>query len=324
MAGMVDDSAELQPDFSNLVRHRFHAGRVDSGTRLDKFLVIRFPGYSRSLLQRLTKEGHVKVNGKQLRPGKTVEEGDRVDVRLPTLSRPYAMPENIPLDILYEDEALALVNKPPNLTVHPGSGQRHGTLANALAYHFGELSSVQGQLRPGIVHRLDKDTSGVLLIAKQDIHHHYLARQFRERTIRKEYRTVVHGVVEMDSDLICLPIGKDRHRPTRMAIRLDVGRISETFYEVLERFPRHTYVRVLPRSGRTHQIRVHMAALGHSVVADTLYGGRTSEFTDIVRRQMLHAFRLTFQHPLSRDKLTITAPIPDDMAALLARLRAPS
>jgi 23S rRNA pseudouridine1911/1915/1917 synthase len=318
---MVDEEPRLEPNFGELVRHRFRANRADAGTRLDKFLVIRFPGYSRTLLQRLVKEGHVKVDGRAMRPGRAVEEGQQVEVRLPTLVRPYAIPENIPLDVLYEDAALAIINKPAGLTIHPGAGQRHGTLANALAYRFGELSNVQGQLRPGIVHRLDKDTSGVLLVAKDDLHHHPLARQFRERTVKKEYRAVAHGVVELDSDLISLPIGPDRHRPMRMSVRHDVGRPSDSFYEVIERFARHTYVRVLPKSGRTHQIRVHMAALGHPLVADPLYGGRTPEFEDIVSRQMLHAFRITFRHPATGEEMSFEAPLPKDMEDLLSHLR---
>jgi len=183
---------------------------------------------------------------------------------------------------------------------------------------------VQGSLRPGIVHRLDKDTTGVLLVAKDDVHHHLMARQFRDRTIKKEYRAITHGVFELDSDLISLPLGPDRHRPTRMSIRHDVGKDSDTFYEVLERFPRNTYVRVFPKSGRTHQIRVHLATLGHPIVADPLYGGKIGEFRDIVDRQMLHAYRLTFRHPVSGEEVTFVAPIPDDMSRLLERLRLPN
>ncbi len=318
---MSDNQQTFEPDYENLVRHRFTALRVDNGIRLDKFLVVRFPGYSRTLLQKFCKEGHVRVNGKVIRPGKAVEQGDRVDIRLPQLTRAYAIPENIPLDVIYEDAVLALINKPANLTVHPGAGQRRGTLANALSYRFGELSSVQGQLRPGIVHRLDKDTSGILLVAKDDLNHHFLARQFRERTIKKEYRAICHGVIEFDSDLISLPLGPDRHRPTRMAVRHDIGKASETFYEVIERFDRYTYVRARPRSGRTHQIRVHLAALGHSIVADKLYGGRIGEFEGIVHRQMLHARRITFRHPISEEMVTFEAPLPPDMDRLLTLLR---
>ena len=318
---MASEDERQEPDFQNLVRHRFPALRVDGGTRLDKFLVIRFPGYSRTLLQKLVREGFVKVDGRATRPGKTVEEGQVIDVRLPELTRPYALPENIPLDVIYEDDVLAIINKPAGLTIHPGSGQRAGTLANALAYRFGELSNVQGQLRPGIVHRLDKDTSGVLLVAKVDRFHHFLATQFRERTVRKEYHAVAHGVVEFDSDMISLPIGPDRHRPTRQAVRHDIGRASDSFYEVIERFPRHTYVRVLPKSGRTHQIRVHMAALGHPLVADSLYGGKVGLIERPVRRQMLHAHKIAFTHPKSGERVEFVAPIPADMAALLERLR---
>jgi len=312
---------EVEPDFTNLVRHRFRVEKVDHGSRLDKFLVIRFPGYSRTLLQKLVKEEHVRLNGKASRPGRQLSIGDRVDVHLPELTRPYARPENIPLDVLYEDDVLAVINKPTNLTVHPGSGQRNGTLANALSYHFGELSNVQGSLRPGIVHRLDKNTTGVMLVAKDDKHHHLLAGQFRIRTVTKEYRAICHGVVEFDSDLISLPIGSDRHRPMRMAVRHDIGKASESFYEVLERYSRVTYVRVFPRSGRTHQIRVHLAALGHPIVADPLYGGKIGEFRGLVDRQMLHAHRLTFRHPVSGEEVTFVAPIPEDMTRLLTHLR---
>jgi 23S rRNA pseudouridine1911/1915/1917 synthase len=312
---------EVEPDFENPVRHRFNVEKVDEGSRLDKFLVIRFPGYSRSLLQKLVKEEHVRLNGKTTRPGRQLTRGDRVDVNLPTMTRQYARPENIPLDVIHEDDVLAVINKPPNLTVHPGTGQREGTLANALAYRFGELSNVQGSLRPGIVHRLDKDTSGVLLVAKDDVHHHLMAKQFRERTVRKEYRAIAHGVVEFDSDLITLPLGPDRHRPTRMAIRHDIGKASDTFYEVLERFERHTYLRVFPKTGRTHQIRVHLASLGHPIVADPLYGGKIGEFRDLVDRQMLHAHRLTIRHPVSGEEVTFVAPIPEDMNRLLEHLR---
>jgi len=314
---------EVEPDFTNLVRHRFRVERVDAGSRLDKFLVIRFPGYSRTLLQKMVKGEHVRLNGKASRPGRLLVLGDRVDVHLPNLTRPYARPENIPLDVLYEDDVLAVINKPPNLTVHPGSGQRDGTLANALSYRFGELSNVQGSLRPGIVHRLDKNTSGVLLVAKDDAHHHLLSGQFRVRTVKKEYRAICHGVVEFDSDLISLPIGPDRHRPMRMAIRHDVGKASESFYEVLERYPRHTYLRVFPRSGRTHQIRVHLSSLGHPIVADPHYGGKIGDFQGIVDRQMLHAHRLTFRHPVSGEEVTFVAPIPEDMTRLLKHLRLP-
>lgn len=312
---------ELEPDYENSVRHRFTALRVDGGSRLDKFLVIRFPGYSRSMLQRFVREEHVKVNGKTTRPGRTLKDGDQIEVRLPQLTRPYARPENIPLVVLHEEEAFAMIDKPAGLTVHPGAGQRNGTLANALAYRFGDLSTVQGQLRPGIVHRLDKDTSGVLLIAKDDRHHHILAGQFRDRTTMKEYRAVVHGIVELDSDLISLPLGPDRNRPLRMAVRHDVGKASDTFYEVLERFHRYTYLRLFPKSGRTHQIRVHLSALGHPIVADRIYGGKIGELEGIVGRQMLHAHRLTFHHPVTGEPVTFTSPIPPDMERLLAHLR---
>jgi 23S rRNA pseudouridine1911/1915/1917 synthase len=250
-----------------------------------------------------------------------VDEGDEVRVYLAQRTEPYAAPEKIPLTILFEDRWLLVVDKPPGLIVHPGSGAKSGTMANALAYHVGELSRVQGPMRPGIVHRLDKDTSGVILAAKDDQTHHHLASQFRERSVRKEYHCVVRGRVEFDSDLIDAPIGAHKQIPTRMAVRYDVGRASQTYYEVIERFAAHSYVRCMPKTGRTHQIRVHMAFTGYPLVSDKLYGGVEPALYDICPRQALHARSITFRHPQTGESMTFEAPVPPDMTALLAHLR---
>jgi 23S rRNA pseudouridine1911/1915/1917 synthase len=311
-------------DNVNLFEHRFVADPGDGGERLDVFLVRRFPGHSRTSLARQIDEGHVAVNGRvggRVKPGMRVDEGDEIRVYLAQRSEPYAAPEKIPLKVLFEDKWLVVLDKPPGLTVHPGTGEKSGTMANALAYHFGELSRVQGPMRPGIVHRLDKDTSGVILVAKDDQTHHHLASQFRERFVRKEYHAVVRGRVELDADLVDAPIGANKRAPTRMAVRFDVGRASQTYYEVIERFPHHTYVKCMPKTGRTHQIRVHMAFVGYPLVGDKLYGGVEPALSEICPRQALHAHKLTFRHPESGEMMTFEAPLPADMAALIEHLR---
>jgi 23S rRNA pseudouridine1911/1915/1917 synthase len=303
-------------------RQRFIAERAEDGVRLDLALVSRFPGYSRSRLQRLVKTGFATVNGKAARPGRTLLPGDAVEVLMEVETRSYARPENIPLEILFEDAWMVVVNKPPGMTVHPGAGERRGTLANALAYRFGELSSVQGPLRPGIVHRLDRDTSGVMIVARHDEAHAHLADQFKARTVHKTYLAVVHGRVEFDADLVSLPIGRHPTRPERMAVRHDGhGRASETYYEVRERFERHSLVEVHPRTGRTHQIRVHMTALGHPLVADRVYGRQDRVLHPVIGRQALHAFRIEIRHPSTGEMLLFEAPLPADIERLLRFLR---
>ncbi|MCE9636680.1 MAG: RluA family pseudouridine synthase [Planctomycetes bacterium] len=339
----------------------FVATSEDAGRRLDLFLTARFPEHSRTWLAKLVDEGFVQVEVapseptspepaplpgspasiraagtwsgtrgarppapkqvRKVRPGMHVEPGDLITVQLVPRTVSYAVPEKIPLSIIYEDRWLVVIDKPPHLTVHPGAGEKSGTLANAIAYHFGELSQVQGPMRPGIVHRLDKDTSGVILVAKDDTTHWALATQFRERTVRKEYHAVVRGRVELDADLISAPLGQDRRSPTRMAVRMDIGRPSETYYEVIERFASTTWVRCMPKTGRTHQIRVHMLSIGHAIVSDHVYGGLLPALTPICPRQALHARSLTFRHPQSGDVLTFEAPLPADITALIEHLR---
>jgi 23S rRNA pseudouridine1911/1915/1917 synthase len=312
-------------DNLNLFEHRFVAEPDDQGDRLDVFMVRRFPGYSRTQLARQIDDGHVAVNGRvggRVRPGMRIDAGDEVRVYLSQRTEPYAAPEKIPLTVLYEDEFMLVIDKPPGLTVHPGNGEKGGTLANALAYHFGELSRVQGPMRPGIVHRLDKDTSGVILVAKDDQTHHGLASQFRERTVHKTYLAVVRGVVELDADLVSAPIGVHKRMPTRMSVRFDIGRASETFYEVVERFPRHTLVKCMPKTGRTHQIRIHMEYIGHPIVSDKLYGGTEPALLAYCPRQALHAHRISFRHPATGEQMTFESPMPPDIAALVEHLRA--
>jgi 23S rRNA pseudouridine1911/1915/1917 synthase len=319
----VDEDADLE-----IPATTFTIVAEDAGRRLDQVLAGRFPQHSRTWLSRLVDEGHVEVvpqpgsRARRVRPSMPVEPGDVVSVRLVPKDAPYAVPERIPLHVVHEDEWLIVIDKPAGLTVHPGAGEKSGTLANALAWHFGELSHVQGPLRPGIVHRLDRDTSGVMVVAKDDTTHWALADQFRRRTVRKEYHAVVKGRVELDADLISGPIGPDRRQPTRMAIRVDVGRASETYYEVIERMATATLVRCLPKTGRTHQIRVHMASAGYPLLSDRSYGGLVQSVWELCPRHALHARSLTIRHPATGDDRTFEAPLPADMTRLIEHLRA--
>lgn len=318
----MDDDSEI-----DIPPATFVVSDADAGRRLDVVLAAHFPEHSRTWLSRLIDEGHVDVtapagsSAPRVRPGLRLEGGEEITVRLVPRDAPYAVPERIPLKILHEDAVLVVLDKPAGLTVHPGSGAKCGTLANALAWHFGELSHVQGPLRPGIVHRLDKDTSGVMVVAKDDTAHWALADQFRQRTVRKTYEAVARGRIELDADLISAPLGPDRRQPTRTAVRLDVGRPSETYYEVIERFAAATWTRCMPKTGRTHQIRVHMASVGHPLVSDRSYGGYVPALWDVCPRQALHARRLTFRHPTTGDDMTFEAPLPEDFTRLLEHLR---
>ncbi len=303
--------------------HTFEVAAADHEVRLDVFLVGRLSEHSRSYLARQIKDGRVTVDGGaggRVRPALRLEQGQSVRAELAPRVDLIATPEPMPLTILHEDDRVLAIDKPAGLTVHPGAGQTRGTLANALAYHFASLSQVQGPLRPGIVHRLDKDTSGVILVAKDDRAHHHLAAQFAERTVTKEYEAVVKGVMELDADIVSAPLGPDRRHPTKQSVRLDIGKAAQTYFEVVRRFDAATYVRCRPRSGRTHQIRVHLASIGHPIISDRNYGGVVRHLTVSCGRQALHARRITFRHPESGEDMTIEAPLPDDFARLVAVL----
>ncbi len=311
--------------------------RDDSGERVDKYLGRRLAEYSRSYLQALIREGGVLVNGAAVKASHPVYSGDRIRVSMRATEEPPITPLAIPLEIIHQDEAIVVINKPPNLMVHPGAGEHSRTLVNALAYHFGTLSRVAGETRPGIVHRLDKNTSGVMVVAKTDIAHYKLARQFLERTMEKEYLALVYGVVELNSDYIQLPIGKHRRQHDKMAVNALYGKDAVTAYSVLERFDGFTLVRVNPKTGRTHQIRVHLSAIGHPIVADSLYSRRRElNFSEIhprhvedgnvkervlISRHALHACRLTLDHPTTGTRLTFVAELASDMERVVRVLR---
>jgi len=304
------------------------------GRRLDRYLSGRFGQYSRAFFQRRIRSGEVLVNDRPAKPSHELKMGDVITFALPRAPTFELVAEDIPLDILYEDDYLLAVNKPPGLVVHPARGHWQGTLANALLYHCRHLADAGSPVRPGLVHRLDRDTSGVLLVAKVDPAHAGLGRQFQARTVLKEYRAIVEGVLKFDSDLIAKPIGRHPKDRTRMSIRAEVGRHATSFYEVIERFSDHTYVRVLPRTGRTHQIRVHLRSLGHPVLADHNYAARHALYQSdlagqprgddeqpLIDRQALHAYAVTFRHPVTAKKMTISAPVPEDFRRTLEALR---
>jgi 23S rRNA pseudouridine1911/1915/1917 synthase len=308
-------------------------GTEDAGTRLDAFLAKSLPRHSRMQLRRVIGAGGVTVDGQGTKVAYRLTEGERVSIVLPEMSPAGPNPEYRPLDILYEDEYLIAVNKAPAMVVHPARGHWSGTLAGALAFHFKTLSAVGGPTRPGIVHRLDRDTSGVIVVAKTDPVHFALAEQFADRTTEKEYFAIAAGVPDRDRDQINQPIGAHPHHREKMAIRVDheTSRDASTFYEVIERFKGFAAVRVLPKTGRTHQIRVHLAHAGFPVLCDRLYGSRaeitrgeirrTDDATVVLGRQALHARRIKLLHPHTREPIEFVAPLPADLEGLLAELR---
>jgi len=303
--------------------------------RLDRFLSAAFQDYSRAFLQKAIRAGAVTVEGQAKKPGTPVKAGERIRVELPLLVEERLQPEAMDLDVLYEDEHLLAVNKPPNLVVHPSRGHGRGTLANGLLHYCRQnLSDANGPLRPGIVHRLDRDTSGVILCAKTNRAHAGLAALFKDRRIHKEYVAVARGRMEHDSGEIVLPIGRDFRMRQKMRVRSEGGRPAVSRFYVVERFERFTIVRVKPRTGRTHQIRVHLSSQRHPVAADALYGGGEAVYPHevagrspepderpLIARQALHARHIEFRHPVTGEEMRIEAPIPEDMARLMEALR---
>jgi len=308
---------------------------AQAGWRLDVFLAYHFTDYSRVHLRRVITAGGVSIDERGGKPAYRLTPGQRVRIVLPEIPREAPRPEDIPLNILYEDEHLVVVNKPPGMVVHPARGHWSGTLASALQFHFGgTLSTTGGPSRPGIVHRLDRDTSGAILVARNDIAHAKLARQFANHTIEKEYFALVAGCPERDRDYIDCPIGFHPHQREKMAIRRDdaQSRSAQTFYEVLERFDGFAALKLSPKTGRTHQIRVHLNHIACPVLCDRQYGGRAKITRGEIRRdpgdslilldrQALHARRLKFAHPASGKVLEIEAPLPVDMRVVLDELR---
>jgi len=292
-----------------------HSLTADSPGRLDHFLQAKLPQYSRSRLQSWIKEERVQVDGKPAKVSLMLRGGERVEVT-PAAPPPLkATAEDLPVEVLYQDASVIAVNKPAGLLVHTGAGAHSGTLVNRLVHHFGQLSDVGGDLRPGIVHRLDKDTSGVLLVARTDAAHRALAEQFAGRTVEKTYLALVEGLVRNDSGRITKPISRDPVRRIRMTAALETGRTALTDFRVLERFTGFTYLEVRIGTGRTHQIRVHLQSLGHPVAGDRLYGARAAQ------RVFLHARRIGFTSPATGERVTVEAPVPEALEAWLSSLR---
>jgi 23S rRNA pseudouridine1911/1915/1917 synthase len=299
---------------------------------LDAFLAGQIDGWSRARLQRLIEDEEVLINGKPVKASYKLRAGDEIEVELSAPPAASFTPEAIPLEIIFEDDSLIVVNKPAGLVVHPAAGIHSGTLANALAYHFQKLSTRAGEIRPGIVHRLDKDTSGLMVVAKNEATHENLADQFRAREVFKSYVALVHGVVKQESGRIEQPIARDPRTRIRMAV-VAAGRGALSLYRVRRRFKSFTLLDVELKTGRTHQIRVHLSWLKHPVVGDEVYGGgRDKTVLDVrlraairkLRRQFLHAERLGFRHPTSGESLQFVAPLPEGLANLLAELDAAS
>jgi 23S rRNA pseudouridine1911/1915/1917 synthase len=296
---------------------QLHVEGDEAGQRLDQFLSRRLPAYSRSRIQEWVKSGLVLLDGKPARSSHTVRAGESLDVTPADPPPLHAVAEEIPLTILYEDADLVAIDKPAGMVVHAGAGVHSGTVVNALLHRFAALSEVGGALRPGIVHRLDRFTSGVLLVAKNDAAHHALAAQFSGRRIEKVYLALVHGVVKQDTGRIERPIARDPIHRTRMTARLAEGRAAWSEYRVLRRFERFTFVEVRIGTGRTHQIRVHLASIGHPVAGDPLYGAPKDPDH---ARYFLHAHRIRFARPSDGQLITIESALPQDLQSWLAGL----
>lgn len=291
--------------------------------RLDKFLSAMLPDQSRSYLQKIIKDGNVLVNGEPKKSSYRLEDGDEVTADLPELKSPDIEPENIPLDILYEDDSILMVNKPKGMVVHPSAGHYTGTLVNAVLWHCqGQLSGINGVSRPGIVHRIDKDTTGVLVVCKNDAAHNAVAAQLKEHSITRKYRAIVHGVIKEDEGTVDAPIGRHPTERKKMASGVKNGKRAVTHYRVLERFQGYTHVECQLETGRTHQIRVHMASIHHPLLGDTVYG--PAKDSHHLEGQTLHAMVLGLIHPVTGEYLEVEAPLPEYFENLLKKFRAMS
>ena len=300
-----------------------HAALSDAGKRLDSFLHERLPDYSRSRLQSWIKNNRALVDGTPARSSYTLRGRERIDVSPADLPPLKAEPEALPLEILYEDADVIVIDKPAGMVVHAGAGHHQGTLVNALLHHFGQLSSVGGDLRPGIVHRLDRETSGVLVVARTDQAHQSLAHQFQSRKVQKQYIALAHGVMSSSHGTIKTPIARDPIRRTRMTTRLETGRSAWTEYTVAEQLAHFSLLDVRIKTGRTHQIRVHLSSIRHPIVGDSLYGApRLIGGMPAPGRFFLHAHRLSFESPSAGNVIEVTSPLPPDLSDWLAQIRA--
>ena len=302
-------------------RYLFQVTEEYEEERIDKCISMLIDSLSRSFLQKLLKDGKVLVNGEPVKQNYRLREGDEVSFDLPPAVEPDILPENIPLDILYEDEDVLVVNKPKGMVVHPAAGHYSHTLVNALMYHCrGSLSGINGVMRPGIVHRIDRDTTGSLLVCKNDAAHLSIAAQLKEHSIVRRYRAVVYGVIEEEEGTVDLPVGRDPRDRKRMAAGVKNGKEAVTHYRVLQRFKGFTYIECRLETGRTHQIRVHMEAAGHPLLGDEVYCRGipgNGKLPCHLQGQTLHAMILGFRHPRTGEYVETTAPLPDYFSHLL-------
>lgn len=297
----------------------FEVGGEYSEMRIDKYLAELDSELTRSAVQKLIDDEMVTVNGVVPRKNMKLKEGDKILLTVPEPVPPEALPENIPLDIVYEDDDLLVVNKPRGMVVHPAAGNPDGTLVNALLYHCGDsLSGINGILRPGIVHRIDKDTSGLLIVAKNDFSHRLLAEQIKEHSFTRKYQAVVCGNIKDDSGTINAPIGRHPTDRKKMTVTLKNSREAVTHYRVMARYRGYTHVELTLETGRTHQIRVHMAHIGHPVAGDPVYGGKN--YLKKLDGQCLHAYYISFVHPRTNEMLTLSAPLPQYFTDFLGTL----
>lgn len=345
------ETSDPAADEGDVEHYHFRIGR-NLARRIDQYLVDRVPYLSRNNVQRLIDLDLVKVNGKPTKASYRLKAEDRVEMVAPPKPVNELIPEPIPLDIVYEDEHFLALNKQADLMVHPARGRWHGTLVNGLVYYGQKWSNINGDWRPGILHRLDRNTTGIMLVAKSDEAHWRIARQFENRTIQKTYMAVAHGVPELLADVIDMPIGRDRYVREKQAVRKEEngGKAAVTKYEVQEIFQRHatatleqsrfpsdrnkpappekySLIKLTPKTGRTHQLRVHLAHKGYPIVGDTMYGGRIFQHASPdgtgfrLERQALHAYEISFIHPGTLETITLRAPLPPDMTTLLNILR---
>ena len=298
----------------------YQVSEGQSGIRIDRYLSEMNEELSRSYIQKLLKEQKITVNGSAVKANYKVQEGDEISVAVPDIKEPDILPEDIPLDILYEDDDVLIVNKPKGMVVHPSAGHTSGTLVNAIMFHCKDnLSGINGVLRPGIVHRIDKDTTGALLVCKNDNAHRNLAEQLKEHSIRRRYRAIVAGVLKEDEGTIEGPIGRHPIDRKKMAVNYKNGKHAVTHYKVIERFKNYTYIKCRLETGRTHQIRVHMAHIRHPLLGDAVYGPAKCPFK--LQGQTLHAKTLGIVHPRTHEYIEVDAPLPDYFISLLNKLK---
>ena len=297
--------------------NNFQADSTAKGRRLDIYLTEKFPEKSRSHIQKIIAEGKVTVDEKIVKPNYKIVGGEKISVEEINAVEGVFFAENLPLNILYEDEDIIVVNKIRGMTVHPAENVTSGTLVNALLFHCKDLSGINGVKRPGIVHRLDKNTSGVMVAAKNDFAHVNLAEQIKNKTAIRTYLAIVHGVLKDDAGIINGAIGRDKFDRKKMAVTAD-GKFAVTEFKVLERFKNFTYIKCKLQTGRTHQIRVHMAEIGHPLVGDDKYSARKNPFD--IQGQALHSHTLSLTHPKTGERMNFTAPLPDDMKKILETL----